>query len=169
MLALLATLLAGALGTGELRDMPPLARAQTALKVGTILASATVQTVIQEMQQELVHAASFGYTRPLTSRFQQSVGWTDLPAAPGSANMVFAAAQFVAPHLHAAAALQESPLSPASTPARADVRGAVEWVASFRDRAQPALAIKLERDRKLARFSAWRSRLAAASMHSSMP
>ena len=155
-----ALLILPASGALVLREMSPAARAATSIRVGAILASSTVHTIVKEMQQELVHGLSHGYSRPTTSHFQQAVGWTDIPATPGSADVPFADAKFVAPHLRAACALRDTPLSPATTPARADLRGAVAWVAGFRRHLQPALALKQERDRKLARFSAWRRRLA---------
>ena len=105
-----ALLILPASGALVLREMSPAARAATSIRVGAILASSTVHTIVNEMQQELVHGLSHGYSRTTTSHFQQAVGWTDIPATPGSADVPFADAKFVAPHLRAACVLRDTPL-----------------------------------------------------------
>ena len=143
----------------DLKEVSAPERELIAIQVRGIMSSSLVQQVILEMREELVSPLSFGYERPTTSSFQRAVGWMDLPATPGSADVPFASAKHVGPHLKEACQLTSTPLTPTTTSARADLKGAVQWVAAWRGGHSGKGAVHMERQRKTARFHEWKRRL----------
>ena len=133
----------------ELREQSPAAMARIALHVAAILSGPAVTSVTRDLRELLVHPLSAGYTRPLTSSFQHSSDWVDIPAPPGSVGVLFANALDAGSHVAQALGIESTPLSRSQMSVRPDLQGAIEWVASFAGMEDPTSAVSQERKRRM--------------------
>jgi hypothetical protein len=119
------------------------------------LAAPEFAHAVQRLRGELVHPTmSHGYERPRTSSLQSAVERQQMPALPGSEDLLVAERQFIRPHIEAALKL-ESPFARAGglRCARPDLRAAARWSSSFKgSKAARSSAIQAERGRRLRVF-----------------